>query len=151
MRCLKKTRSRADASRANGRRSAGPKTAEGKARVSKNALRHGLNSAAPEGADVPADVLRLASRLSGQREPSEAGRAAAESQAHLVRIRTIKSRVLEACVRRIEAEASSDQRLDPETVLGRAMAESAEELRVLEGYERKARSRRKAAFRRLSE
>jgi hypothetical protein len=143
--------SRADANRANARRSTGPRSAAGKARASKNALRHGLNAAPSQGADVPVDVLSLASRLSGRSEPGDAGLAAAEAQTHLVRIRTTKLRVLEASVRRIEAEAGPDQRLDPDAVLGRALAESAEELRVLDGYDRKAHSRRKTAFRRLWE
>ena len=145
------SQARADASRANAKRSTGPKTAAGKARASKNALRHGLNAAAPEEGDDSLDVLGLARRLCGRGEASLAGRNAAEAELHLVRIRNIKRLVLEAEIRRIEGEGEQDQSLGPDAVMSRAIAQVAEELLKLDGYERRARSRRKKAFRALWE
>ncbi len=143
------SQSRAEANRANARRSTGPRTAQGKARASKNALRHGLNAAAPEDAGDTAEVLRLAARLAGRAQVSLAARNAAEAELHLARVRLIKQRILEDAIRRIETESEQDQTLGPDVVMARALTDSAAELLVLDGYERKARSRRKTAFRSL--
>jgi hypothetical protein len=66
-------------------------------------------------------------------------------------IRRIKQRVLEAVVNRIETKAEQNQSLDPDDVMARALIECTNELLKLDGYERKARSRRKKAFRALYE
>jgi hypothetical protein len=145
------SQARAEANRANAKRSTGPRTAAGKARVSKNALRHGLTAAQPDADSVPVEVLGLASRLCGRAQAGFAGRNAAESELYLARIRIIKQRVLEAVVKRVEAETKQNQSLDPDDVMARALIECADELLKLDGYERKARSRRKKAFRALYE
>jgi hypothetical protein len=54
-------------------------------------------------------------------------------------------------VKRVEAETKQNQSLDPDDVMARALIECADELLKLDGYERKARSRRKKAFRALYE
>jgi hypothetical protein len=144
------SQARAEANRANAKRSTGPKTAAGKARASKNALRHGLGAAVPEAGD-PKEVLDLAARLCGGSDLSVAARNAAETELHLSRIRTIKRGVLEAAIRRAQSEFLQDQSLKSDDVLARALAECADELLKLDGYERKARSRRKRAFRALFE
>jgi hypothetical protein len=112
-------------------------------------LRHGLNAAAPDGGDRSDEVLELARRLGGRAEPSAAGLRAAEAELHLVRIRTIKHRVLESALAHLEAEVAPEKPLTPGETLARALAASASELARLDGYERKARSRRKRAFRAL--
>jgi hypothetical protein len=145
------SQARAKANRANAKRSTGPRTVEGKARVSKNALRHGLSAAQPDADSVPAEVLGLAGRLCGRAQAGFAGLNAAESELNLVRIRRIKQRVLEAVVNRIETKAEQNQSLDPDDVMARALIECTNELLKLDGYERKARSRRKKAFRALYE
>jgi len=145
------SQARAKANRANAKRSTGPRTVEGKARVSKNALRHGLSAAQPDADSVPAEVLGLAGRLCGRAQAGFAGLNAAESELNLVRIRRIKQRVLEAVVNRIETKAEQNQSLDPDDVMVRALIECTNELLKLDGYERKARSRRKKAFRALYE
>ena len=145
------SQARAKANRANAKHSTGPRTVEGKARVSKNALRHGLSAAQPDADSVPAEVLGLAGRLCSRAQASFTGLTAAESELYLVRIRMIKQRVLEAAVKRVEAEIKQNQPLGSDEVIARALIECADELLKLDGYERKARSRRKTAFRALYE
>jgi hypothetical protein len=145
------SQARAEANRANAKRSTGPRTTEGKARVSKNALRHGLSAAQPDADSVSAEVLGLAGRLCGRAQAGFAGLNAAEAELTLVRIRRIKQRVLEAMVRRVENETVQNQLLGADEVMARALIECADELLKLDGYERKARSRRNKAFRSLYE
>ena len=137
------------ANRRNAELSTGPRTADGKARASKNALRHGLNSAAPERSDYLAEVLGLAGRIGGCAEANLAGRDAAKAELDLVRIQMVKQRVLQAAIRRIETNGDQDHSLDPDEVTARALIECADELLKLDRYERRARSRRRKAFRAL--
>ena len=145
------SRSQVEANRANAQRSTGPRSPAGKARASQNALRHGLSAKASASTDDQ-DVLCLARRLCGRSEPSLASRDAAEAELHLARIRAIKRRLIEAAVQRIQDSGTYYNRplTDDETV-AIAYVESAGELGTLDGYERKARSRRKKAFRVLCE
>ena len=145
------SQARAEANRANAKRSTGPRTAEGKARVSKNAWRHGLSAAQSEAGNVPAEVLGLAGRLCGHAQAGFAGLNAAECELNLVRIRMIKYHLLEAAAKRLDAETKQDQSLGPDELIARALIECAAEMLKLDGYERKARSRRKKAFRALYE
>ena len=73
------------------------------------------------------------------------------SELQLVRIRSIKQRVLEVVVNRIETKTQQNQSFDPDDVMARVLIECADELLKLDDYERKARSRRKKAFRALYE
>jgi len=144
-------RAGAESNRVNAKRSTGPKTADGKARASKNALRHGLNTAAPEDGSDSTEVTGLAARLCGHAEASFASRNAAEAEIYLLRIRNIKWKVLDAAIDRIMEKGEQNQSRDPAEVIACALAEAADELLVLDGYERKARSRRKKACRVLWE
>lgn len=129
----------------------GPRTTDGKARVAKNALRHGLNAARPEAGSVPDEVLGLACRLRGITRADTAGLNAAECELLLVRIRNTKHRLIEAVAKRLVEETAQDQTLGADELMTRVLVECADELLKLDGYERKARSRRKKAFRAMYE
>lgn len=136
------------ANRANAARSTGPRSATGKARASRNALRHGLNLPVTQsfsGSAVEALALCIAG---GDPKKLEFARAAAEAHLDLARIRGAKDLVLMSACRNggdpigKTPETASSQ----ETVLI-CLADVADKLITLEGYERKALSRRKTALR----
>lgn len=141
---------RTEANRANAARSTGPRTAGGKARASKNAVRHGLNVTGPAVHLETPEIEDLATRLLEGATVTTA-RNAAEAQAFLVRIRNIKGQVLQLAAYRIQAAQDPRLPLATDEVLARALSECAEELLKLDGYERKALSRRKKALRALWE
>jgi hypothetical protein len=138
-----------EANRANARRSAGPRTAAGKARASSNALRHGLNTPIeadhPQLAIIEAWALRF---CNSQSTPTRHARAAALAQAELSRVRAAKATALRLAAERIEA-AGADKPAPKATLTARALIASLPDLLKLDGYEQKARSKRDKAFREL--
>ena len=72
------------ANRRNARRSTGPRTADGKARVAPNAVRHGLTSRIITGTPAAGRVAQLVKLFAGEAAPGTpihtAARAAAEAQ-----------------------------------------------------------------------
>jgi hypothetical protein len=85
------------ANRRNARRSTGPRTSEGKSRVAKNALRHGL--AMPVGLDpqLGGEVENLAQIIAGQGANAvrfEAARRIAEAEIDLLRVRRARRALL---------------------------------------------------------
>ena len=122
------------ANRRNASRSTGPVTAQGKARASRNALRHGLSVPVYRAAAVAADsgefALQLVGHAASQTE-IDLARAAAEAQLELVRIRREKQLLLEVLMWSVSSP-------------------DIEAIRRLDRYERRAKSRRKRALSELS-
>jgi hypothetical protein len=159
---LKSSERRIAANRRNALLSSGPRTAAGKARVSQNALRHGLAVSVLKDSVLAAEVEALAQSLSDQDDELMAqGRIIAESEFDLERIRRASVSLINS---RLASVTSGDQRKDPpaglrdlcgetwlagrETdgriqseTLGEVMVELSSELSKLAKYEYRARSR----------
>ncbi len=138
------------ANSANAAHSTGPRTEAGKKRSSRNALRHGLNVPLPLDEYGP-ELSALADRLQGG-IPAKAGaaRLAAIAQLHLERVRRMKTFILigAAEARREEGSISPGGEGDE---ISLAVADQIARLLTLAGYERKALSSRKRAFRALED
>ena len=86
------------ANRRNARRSSGPRTAQGKLRVSRNALRHGLAVIAHRAPAVDAELDRLATAIGGEHADAAAREQAliiAESELTLLRVRAVRTNIFE--------------------------------------------------------
>ena len=138
------------ANRKNARRSTGPRTAASKARVSRNALWHGLGIPVTRDPEVSAEIDRLAAALAGPAPTPaaiEQARIAVEAQFELLRVRAHR-RALINCK---AAELAANH---PATATGERSGSEASSivgvlssLEALERYERRAESRRKRAVR----
>src|SRR5436189_4656496 len=85
------------ANRANGRRSSGPRSADGKRRASRNSVRHGLTKRQLS-ASYLAELDELACRIAGPcANPMvlEFARTAAEAELELARVRRVKAALIE--------------------------------------------------------
>jgi hypothetical protein len=166
---------RVRANRKNALLSTGPKTPEGKARVSRNALFHGLaceEARVSSSQDVEVIVSRLlceaADQFFGDGAALEvAAREFAHAQAHVLEVRRIRHRYWLSLV---DGETEGDPELDEVISSARAsgvaslrrMADAAartlavrtdpvRNLNALERYERQALARRKRAARSFSD
>jgi hypothetical protein len=122
------------ANRANAKRSTGPKTALGKSKSSRNALRHGLSCSLKRDALRP-EIENLAQALvvdNGDEEQCLAATALACAQWELMRIRSVRARMMAAI------DLSSTD------------AKGWKRLMALDRYERLAHTSRRRAFRKLA-
>ena len=127
------------ANRRNGSLGRGPKTSAGKARSSRNALKHGLSIPVNRDKTLRRQIAVLA-RILAQ---SEAGnvfwqaRAAAEAELELVRARAVMEAVLTRAGNTAEWNGGPEQ--------GTALIHVLPKLQRLERYERRAFSKRRRA------
>jgi hypothetical protein len=130
-----------ESNRKNAQKSTGPCSEAGQRRSRRNALRHGLAIAIGSDSTLGEDVKRLASALARGRSGSNIGEfahQAAEAEIDLLRIRKIRASLFNAVL------GNPETKLDDHSELN-------EELAKLERYERRAFSRRKRAFRAMTE
>jgi hypothetical protein len=130
------------ANRRNGSLGRGPKTSTGKARSSRNALKHGLSIPVNRDKTLRRKIAVLA-RILAQSQPGdiEQARAAAEAEFELVRARAVMEAVLTHAGNTAEWNGGPEQ--------GSALIKVLPKLQRVERYERRAFSKRKRALRDL--
>jgi hypothetical protein len=154
------------ANRRNAKRSTGPRTASGKFGSRANALRHGLLSKALAGAEYNARTEELAKRIArehGKPENSIEARTIAEADMAILKIRTLRAKLLNAIPTDDKAgESNRDSpdavRVVPHASIRRAAEQSVvpssylneiQQLLALDRYEQRAISRRRHALKQL--
>jgi hypothetical protein len=140
------------ANRRNAQRSAGPRTAPAKARVRRNALRHGLAAVVVNDPAVATEVGRVAAALCDPgAAPSDRERAliVAEAQVTLKRIRRVRAEIMEQMSPAPPTRPPDAQDTAPMLQV-EGNARHLDQLLRIERYERRALSRRKRAVRLLA-
>src|SRR5262245_35012965 len=131
----------------NSLRSSGPRTAAGKLRASRHALRHGLAALTLRNPEIAADVDRLATAIaSEQGDPAQREQAViiAESELLLLRVRAVRTNILEQM---LATEGSSRGDRANAVLPGVIGGAYLDQLRRLERYECRAFSTRQRSIR----
>jgi hypothetical protein len=124
------TQRQIEANRRNAKKSTGPRSAEGKARSSRNSFRHGLSIPSGHIEAFARDVIELVTIIGSPEDDSSATYAVAEGQIDLLRVQRSRASMMNA-------------------VSGRDMSQLAKELTKLDRYERKAFLKRNTGLREL--
>jgi hypothetical protein len=138
------------ANRRNSQQSTGPRSVQAKQRIRRNALRHGFRAVALRSPATSAEVDRLATAICGKdAHPADREQALtiAESELILMRVRAARVDVIEQMLPIAgtqEPEGTRSAPHEPANNLSRL-----KQLMTLDGYERRALSRRKRALRSL--
>jgi hypothetical protein len=139
----RKTRSNSSKARS----STGPKTAGGKSRSARNAIKHGLSLPVLSYRIFSDEVETLAREIGGANaslEIHELARRIAEAQIDLRRIRSARHDLLSGALTDSEVCASSEGPLLKFAII---LSDMAPRLSAMDRYERRALSRRKFAIR----
>ena len=135
------------ANRRNAQRSTGPRTALGKLRVRRNALRHGLAAVVVGDLGVATEVDRVAAAICGGLHADglerEQAVIVAEAQILLKRIRRARTQIMDQMLAAAAADAKGSAGIAAITQRETCL----EQLLRLERYERRALARRKRAVR----
>ena len=145
------------ANRKNARKSTGPKSAQGKAKVSGNARRHGFSARGPADEHAPENLRRIADGICGEdADPiaCDLAMTIADAQVSITRVRAARITVIkEARSRYADASAESASNLDGEAPPRNdldSLCLAFPQLIALERYERRAIARRKRAIEQLN-
>ena len=144
------------ANRRNAARSTGPRTAQGKARASRNAFKHGLAASIAYDSAQSEEIDRLANAIAGDTSEAAAlglARSAAEAHLELLCARKFRLALLNTAIvmGRLEAANASvrrdTDRSVPSASDAAAVTQTVDHLLHLERYERRAFSRRRRLLR----
>jgi hypothetical protein len=140
------------ANRRNAQRSTGPRAAPAKARVRRNALRHGLAALVVEDPAVSAEVGRVAAGICGaETDPLDREQVmiVAEAQVTLKRIRKARTEIMEQMSPALPTRHSDGLDLPRMWEVEEGALQHVDRLLMMDRYERRALSRRKRAVRLL--
>jgi hypothetical protein len=132
------------ANRTNAQASTGPKTAQGRTRSARNALRHALGLPVCSNPALSEEVETLACEIAGQRanaETQELARRVAEAQIDLRRVRYARHKLLSDGLSSVTSTPQGPRKLA--TIL----SQESKHLLAMDRYERRAASRLKFAIR----
>jgi hypothetical protein len=126
------------ANRANALKSRGPCSAGGKARASRNAIRHGLAANIWKEASAVSSIEDLVKLFRAEGHSEQNARLAAVAEYQTTSIRTVRSRIA-----KLLCEAADGRSLEG------SLAENLVRLQSIDRYEERIISRKKRVFRRM--